>query len=152
MKSNFILDRLIYIFKFLIFIQYARYQRKFMRKIFRKISSLKKVGQLKQRLIYQDAHTLNLDTSKDFYEVVVPAAINFVEQYLSKERHSTSVEDQSSNIAEYHKYQAEANQLYKCDVCKKEIHGYQLYQSHLKGNKHRYALARRKREENQEVG
>uniref|UniRef100_A0A914EP66 U1-type domain-containing protein n=1 Tax=Acrobeloides nanus TaxID=290746 RepID=A0A914EP66_9BILA len=112
--------------------QYARRQRKYIRKLIRRASEDKKPP------------ILLLDTSDDFYGQAVPMAIKSVETFLSGNELSL---DEGIPLAEfllesptYYDYQVEANRIFTCDLCKLEIHGYQMYQNHLNGKKHKSKL------------
>ncbi|MCP9257178.1 tRNA dimethylallyltransferase, mitochondrial [Dirofilaria immitis] len=66
----------------------------------------------------ESANIAFLDTSKNFHNIIVPNALNRVDQFLN------SVNDD----------------VYYCDTCKIDVHGKVNWEAHLKGKKHRRML------------
>ncbi|VDK66213.1 unnamed protein product [Anisakis simplex] len=108
---------------------------------------------------------IQLDTSKNFFESVVPFSIKKVEQFLdattvvndnddwhSEDENNSSDENLASDLGSekdisllLEGYEKKANMVYHCDICNIDVHGSECWERHLKGKRHRKANGALKR-------
>lgn len=86
--------------------------------------------------------SLTLNTSRDFFDTVVPYALIKTQEFLTSGSFILTDSPCLINNSEEHKphedqdYIKKANSLYYCDVCSLDIHSEEGYQKHLNGRRH----------------
>ncbi|CAG9537572.1 unnamed protein product [Cercopithifilaria johnstoni] len=85
------------------------------------------------------------DTSKNFYDVVLPNVLNRIDQFLNiinddifPKRANAERKEPFTIDFDYRKL---ANQVYYCETCKIDVHGTMNWEAHLRGKKHRRVLS-----------
>ncbi|VIO92465.1 Abnormal growth rate protein 1, putative [Brugia malayi] len=85
-----------------------------------------------------------LDTSENFYDVVVPNGLNRIEKFLSVINDDVFLKrinaEKAKPFTVDFNYRKLANQIYRCETCKIDVHGTINWEAHLKGRKHRRML------------
>uniref|UniRef100_A0A8R1TZJ7 C2H2-type domain-containing protein n=1 Tax=Onchocerca volvulus TaxID=6282 RepID=A0A8R1TZJ7_ONCVO len=85
-----------------------------------------------------------LDTSKDFHDIVVPNALNRIDQFLNIVNDDVFLKQVNAEKIQLltvdFDYRRSANQVYHCETCKIDVHGKVNWEAHLKGKKHRKML------------
>ncbi|VDK77259.1 unnamed protein product [Litomosoides sigmodontis] len=96
-----------------------------------------------------------LDTSKNFHDVVVPSALNRIDQFLNIISNDTFLkranEARNQIITVDFDYRKLANQVYYCETCGIDVHGTVNWETHLRGKKHRRMLSNNNRHMNKSI-
>uniref|UniRef100_A0A915Q1S8 U1-type domain-containing protein n=1 Tax=Setaria digitata TaxID=48799 RepID=A0A915Q1S8_9BILA len=99
-------------------------------------------------LLAESANIAFFDTSEDFHDVVVPNALNRIDQFLNAVSSDVFLSQSSAEESERlftidFTYRRLANQIYRCETCEIDVHGTINWEAHLKGKKHRKNLTKR---------
>lgn len=102
---------------------------------------------------------ITLDTSSNFFEEIVPFAIDYVREFLagndmtqiaSLESHQFIMKlpmTDNMRALEESDYDTNANKLHFCKVCERDIHGLIHFQNHIESRAHKNMAVSKKRKE-----